>query len=590
MGSTTNHHKSSITNNHNSNGTCTLPFGISVTNDDHQKHDSPIPNAMAIDSQHNDNNNKPSNKHNRIDLIDSDSPTTNTPDIAMKDIQSSSPNNAQSRHMPCGIIKRNVDHESTTYDYLSIYTDKRCLIHAIPDTTIIEEFNERPARLQALLDMIDDQHWNTCCRFIPSLTSVPSLQDIEGLHSKEYLSDLKNSCNKIYSGNWNVPPHSDTYIVKETFDAALVSAGLVIEATKHVFSHIPPLPFPQEIKDAMDVDDNADAHNNDNTNKPVLQTETTEVIDETSTKKYAVVLNRPPGHHCDGEKYSGYCFINSTAVAIEKQLNEDTRVLVLDIDVHHGDGTQKLFYTEPTVLAVSFHQYDGSFFPVSGLRTEYGPSRRHAAYGTNVNVPLGHGASDLDVLYALRSMVWNIVEKFKPDIAFYAVGTDGVAGDKANAATIFTPSLYGQVAYELRKYVDLIVVTTEGGYTTDYLSSGMSAVLHGLTGQIDTEYYPSELNENDILATTVHTVAATTSDLRRVYDFEQDPHEISKIFNKGGRLSQSVEANGESMYCPNDEDEQDGDYMQNETYFDDEEDDEFFKELTKQRKNEKHKK
>ena len=135
---------------------------------------------------------------------------------------------------------------------------------------------------------------------------------------------------------------------------------------------------------------------------------------------------------------------------------------MLDIDVHHGDGTQKLFYAEPSVLTVSLHQYDGHFFPSTGSRTEYGLSRRHQAYGTNVNIPLGKQASDLDVLYALRNMVWHIVEKFQPDIAFYAVGTDGVANDKANNSTIFTPSLYGQVAYELRKYVNLIVVTTEG--------------------------------------------------------------------------------------------------------------------------------
>ena len=59
-------------------------------------------------------------------------------------------------------------------------------------------------------------------------------------------------------------------------------------------------------------------------------------------------------------------------------------------------------------------------------------------------------------------MVWFIVKKFKPDIAFYAVGTDGVRNDKANNSTLFTPNLYGQIAYELQKYVSLIVVTTEG--------------------------------------------------------------------------------------------------------------------------------
>eukprot|EP01083_Nonionella_stella_P221323 790836_1 len=430
----------------------------------------------------NDNHNNKPSTHTHTHL-----------EIAMKENVSPNSNavNAPSFVIPCGIIKRNVEHESTNYDYLSIYTDKRCLLHCIPDTNVSDEFNERPARLQALLDMIDAEHWSKCCRFIPSLTTVPSLDDIEGLHSNEYLSDLRKSCSKIPSGNWNVPPKSDTYLVPQTFEAAVISAGLVVEATGHIFG---------------DANDNA---------------------------KYAVVLNRPPSHHCDGESYNGYCFINSIAVAIEKQLNEDTRVLVLDVDVHHGDGTQALFYDDPTVLTVSFHQYDGQFYPATGKRNEYG-KRRTEAYGTNVNVPLKHGAGDLDVLYALRNMVWKIVEKFKPDIAFYAVGTDGVTGDQANASTVFTPNVFGQIAYELRKYVNLIVVTTEGGYTTNYLSTGMSAVLHGLTGQIDTEYYPSQLNENehdDILAATVHTVAATKNDLRKVWGLERDPDEFAKIFN-----------------------------------------------------------
>merc|ERR1712228_618973 len=244
------------------------------------------------------------------------------------------------------------------------------------------------------------------------------------------------------------------------------------------------------------------------------------------------------------------------AVAIEKELNMDTKVLVLDVDVHHGDGTQKLFYSEPTVLTVSFHQYDGTFFPISGTRTEYGPSRRHQAYGTNINVPLGQKASDLDVLYALRNMVWNIVQKFEPKIAFLSLGTDGVAGDKANNSTIFTPSLYGQIAFELQQYVKLIVVTTEGGYTTKYLANGMNCVLHGLTGQINANHGPLEVAENDVLSSTVHTVAATISDLRRVYEFEQDPMEISKIFNgRNGSNSLSVDALNESCYIPEGEDE-----------------------------------
>merc|ERR1712129_559831 len=112
---------------------------------------------------------------------------------------------------------------------------------------------------------------------------------------------------------------------------------------------------------------------------------------------------------------------------------------------------------------------------------------------------------------------------------------------------------FAQIAYEMRQYVKLIVVTTEGGYTTRYLSSGMSCVLHGLTDQIDTAFYPKEINVDEVLSSTVHTVAATTSDLRRVYELEVDPEEAKKIFN--GSREKSLEY-GEidrdsSVYVPN---------------------------------------
>jgi len=535
-----------------------------------------------------------------IEMSDVEKARENSQRSAATDSQSPSRERTRSVSMNANSIVRRIedDDERSFADHLSIYTDRRCLLHAIPDDTMMHEFNERPQRLEALLQMVEDEGWSSRCRYLSSLDSVPSMADIEGYHKSGYLADLKNSCSKIYEANWNVAQGSDTYVVKHTLDAALVSAGLVMQATKYVFS------FFDDTADEMQVDvspnghDEQNANNNTNAKEEMDENQQMEVDEEVNAngdgkvdadahkmehdsngeneremngnavekieecendrngtsrkqggKKYAVVLNRPPGHHCDGGKYSGYCYINSTAVAIEKHLNTDTKVLVLDIDVHHGDGTQKIFYGEPTVLTVSFHQYDGHFFPSSGMRTEYGPSRRHKAYGTNINVPLDKQASDFDVLYALRRMVWEMVAKFKPDIAFYAVGTDGVAGDKANNSTIFTPSLYGQIAYELTKYTNLIVVTTEGGYTTQFLADGMSCVLHGLTGNIDTNHYPETIKEEDILPSTVHTVAATRSDLRKVYNFEREAGEFERIFNGANLKTTSADSSFEVNYA-----------------------------------------
>eukprot|EP01084_Bolivina_argentea_P074664 135426_1 len=254
------------------------------------------------------------NVENNIKTEQSKSPKSNTNTI--KSIQTTTTNITNITNESINVTTNKIGNNKF-FDYLSIFTDERCLRHAIPDEILKQEFNERPDRLEALTQMIVTEKWNECCHFISQLDNIPTISDIEGLHDIEYLQDLSNSCNKIQIGNWNVPPGSDTYLVKDTFNAALISAGLVIEATKKVFH--------SGLKN-----ENVSVHHEDN-------------------KQFAVVLNRPPGHHCDGRKYSGYCFINSTAVAIEKQLYENTRVLIFDIDVHHGDGTQKLFYSEHTV-------------------------------------------------------------------------------------------------------------------------------------------------------------------------------------------------------------------------------------------------
>lgn len=328
---------------------------------------------------------------------------------------------------------------SSQFEYLTIWTDKRCLLHAIPVEGLDDDFNERPARLHALHQMIDRQQWHKSCRITSALQHLPTIDDLSGYqsyHQAGYLTDLKNQCCRIAAGNYNVTSGSDTYLVRDTWQAAMVSAGLVIEATKHVFSHVPPLPTSPAMsmdfkktksrvekdtsdavnnniaddtannqpkqpvvaanghseQEAMDIDDGGDPvddgkdpeqletstadarsqHNGGdgasgnapecpvdpagdsqmneddaaqapvaNGGDPVLSKQSTVVIEDAALsenedeatkykdkhpKKYAVVLNRPPGHHCDGSKYSGYCFVNSTAVAIEKQLNMDTKV------------------------------------------------------------------------------------------------------------------------------------------------------------------------------------------------------------------------------------------------------------------------
>merc|ERR1719295_552799 len=183
-----------------------------------QQKRSAMPTANAK-IQFPSNHTRPAN-HEIIDLLDSDSPTTNESTQS----QSNTAHPHQNQHTdvemstsaPCAAAAANAnghtvtdtDTDSVHYDFLSIYTDERCLQHAIPEADVCEEFNERPARLKALLRMVDEEKWNTLCRFIPKLddTHVPSVDDI------------KNSCGKIMASNWNVASGSDTYLVRNTLD------------------------------------------------------------------------------------------------------------------------------------------------------------------------------------------------------------------------------------------------------------------------------------------------------------------------------------------------------------------------------------
>ncbi|ETO24751.1 putative catalytic subunit of a class II histone deacetylase complex, partial [Reticulomyxa filosa] len=278
--------------------------------------------------------------------------------------------------------------------------------------------------------------------------------------------------------------NGDTYLCKDTFLSASVSAGLVMEATRKVIRK----------------------HS------------------KKEKKKYALTLNRPPGHHCDGHNSHGYCYINNVAVSIDQvrhSINSKIKILVLDVDIHHGDGTQKLFYCDPFVLTVSFHQYDGVFYPCTGKRKEYGPSHLHEAFGTNINIPLYHDFTDYDMLYALRNVVWPIVEQFQPELAFYAVGTDGVEGDLAGPDTRLTPLVFGQICFELKQRCNKIVVVTEGGYTTSYLAEGFDSVLRALSGVGYNNVYSSSFTRLWVRPEMRKAVDFTRRDLKSKWNFPE---------------------------------------------------------------------
>uniref|UniRef100_A0A3Q3E0W2 histone deacetylase n=1 Tax=Labrus bergylta TaxID=56723 RepID=A0A3Q3E0W2_9LABR len=145
---------------------------------------------------------------------------------------------------------------------------------------------------------------------------------------------------------------------------------------------------------------------------------------------FAVV--RPPGHHAEESTPMGFCYFNSVAIAAKllQQRLSVNRILIVDWDVHHGNGTQQAFYDDPNVLYLSIHRYDdGNFFPGSGAPDEVGSG---PGVGFNVNVAFTGGLdppmSDVEYLAAFRSVVMPIANEFAPDIVLVSSGFDAVEG------------------------------------------------------------------------------------------------------------------------------------------------------------------
>ena len=158
---------------------------------------------------------------------------------------------------------------------------------------------------------------------------------------------------------------------------------------------------------------------------------------------YAFV--RPPGHHAERDKAMGFCLYNNVAVAAAAALARGLeRVAVVDIDVHHGNGTQWIFYDEPRVLYISSHQFP--FYPGTGAADEKGHGE---GTGFTVNLPLEAGATDADYDLAYRAVAIPVLEQFAPELTLISAGFDAHEADPL-ASMRMTASGYARLLARLR--------------------------------------------------------------------------------------------------------------------------------------------
>ena len=201
-------------------------------------------------------------------------------------------------------------------------------------------------------------------------------------------------------------------------------------------------------------------------------------VDETARRELAYGLVRPPGHHAMPGDAMGFCLFNNAAIGAAHALRSLKRVLIVDWDVHHGNGTEHMFYSSPQVLYFSVHQYP--WYPGTGRAADVGVGE---GQGFNVNVPLPARSTDADYLDAFRRVLLPIADDFRPELVVVSAGFDAYDGDPLGNMLV-TPAGFQAMAYAVQGLRGSrgIAALLEGGYSAA-LPSCVEASFRGFLGE-----------------------------------------------------------------------------------------------------------
>ncbi|PHQ98169.1 MAG: class II histone deacetylase [Marinosulfonomonas sp.] len=226
--------------------------------------------------------------------------------------------------------------------------------------------------------------------------------------------------------------------------------------------------------------------------------------------KNAYALTRPPGHHCLPEFPNGFCLLANIAIAVRAALAERSceRVVVLDWDVHHGNGTEAIFYDDPDVLTISIHQEHN--YPLdTGDAADTGAG---GGLGTNMNIPLPPGAGHASYIEVMERLVAPAISSFRPDVIVVACGYDAAPIDPLGRMLATAETFRQMTEMTLELADDLcdgqLVLVHEGGYSELYVPFCGHAVISQLSG--------SKISAPDPLADTFNT-RQPNAEIQRYY-------------------------------------------------------------------------
>lgn len=202
------------------------------------------------------------------------------------------------------------------------------------------------------------------------------------------------------------------------------------------------------------------------------------IRDQPST--FALAAVRPPGHHATADRAMGFCFFNNVAVTAAHLAAQGERVAIVDWDVHHGNGTQEMFYDRGDILYLSLHQWGYPFFPLTGGPAEVGTG---AGEGLNLNFAFPPGSAGDVYERAFQEVLIPVLVEFAPGWLLLSAGFDADARDPL-AELQLEPADYQAMAHQMRSALPAVPVIAflEGGYDLSALSEGVGATLVGFSG------------------------------------------------------------------------------------------------------------
>lgn len=289
---------------------------------------------------------------------------------------------------------------------------------------------EKHQRLESVVQhLLATDLWRTMSHLHPS---PPPLEWIHTVHPERYTTIIRVRCQH----GEPVLDEGDTRVCKESYDVALLAAGGVIHA----------------------ID---------------------EVLTGKITRAFCAV--RPPGHHAGTATAMGFCLFNNIAIGARTAQKKFgiKKVAIIDWDVHHGNGTQQIFYEDDSVFYVSLHQYP--FYPGTGAATERGAGRGE---GYTLNCPMGAGSVEKDYLNAFQTQILPALHRFQPELLLISAGFDAHRDDPL-ANIHLTDEAYGHMTQLLMEIAEKycggrIVSVLEGGYNLQALARSVEVHLRNM--------------------------------------------------------------------------------------------------------------